>query len=103
MIELPVGSLSKLNNILNCAFSFKGDYTLSSNTAVFMWVTYKISGQNEKGQVKREYTSERSIESQQKLKEQVAIGNTNLWHIRESHQWPLDDCYVGYTHNLIEG
>ena len=42
MIELPVGSLSKLNNILNCAFSFKGDYTLSSNTAVFMGVKYKI-------------------------------------------------------------
>ena len=36
MIELPVGSISKLNNILNCAFFFKGDYTLSSNTAVFM-------------------------------------------------------------------
>ena len=53
--------------------------------------------------MKLEYTSERTIESQQKFKEQVAIGNTNLWHIQESHQWPFDDCYVGYTHNLMEG
>ena len=53
--------------------------------------------------MKLEYTSERTTESQQKFKEQVAIGNTNLWHIRESPQWPFDGCYVRYTHNLIEG